>query len=189
MRVKSIGTALAGSLIGLAVGVLILYGLGIDLIQPFIGNRSPSRPAVEAPLLNSPAPDFVLKSLDGSTVALGDFRGKPVLINFWATWCAPCLIEMPLLQDRYDRYAPDLTILAVNFNESEADVQSYVDELGLTFEVLLDPGGVVNGQVYRVLGYPTTVVVDREGLIRAIHIGILVEGQLDDYLEEVGLVE
>ena len=93
---------------------------------------------------------------------------------------------MPAFQDRYEQYAGDLRILAVNFDEPRADVQAFADDLSLTFDVLLDPGGEVQ-RLYQVRGYPTTVLVDADGVVRVLHIGLMTENQLDQYLSELGL--
>lgn len=139
-----------------------------------------------APVLGSLAPDFELENLDGETVRLSDFRGQPVLINFWATWCGPCRVEMPDIQARYEKYAPDLVILAVDFDEPKETVQFFVDELELTFPILLDVGGKIQ-ELYLVRGYPSSYFVDREGVIQAVQIGVMTGGQLDEFLAEVGL--
>jgi peroxiredoxin len=137
--------------------------------------------------LGEAAPDFELDTLDGRRVRLSDLEGRTVLVNFWATWCGPCRVEMPTIQARFDRFSPDLVVLAVNFKEPESAVRAYVDELGLTFDVLLDPDGRVNQDLYRVRGYPTTLLIDRDGVVRVQHIGIMTENQLDQYLMEVGV--
>lgn len=94
---------------------------------------------------------------------------------------------MPMLNDTYTRYRDQgLSVLAINFDEPREDVQEFSDRLGLTFPVLLDPGGEVQA-LYRVRGYPTTFIVDRDGLIRTEHIGILSEANVSGYLADLGL--
>ena len=92
---------------------------------------------------------------------------------------------MPAIQARFE--STDLAVLAVNFDESPEQVQAFVDDLGLTFTTLLDPGGEIQ-LLYRVRGYPTTYFVDEEGTIKILHIGFMIEEQLDGYLLEMGLV-
>jgi peroxiredoxin len=142
--------------------------------------------AGSTPVEGNQAPDFTLKAVYGDIVKLSDFQGHPVLINFWATWCPPCMLEMPLIQDRYEKYAPDLVVLAVNYDETESLVKAFVLDKQITFNVLLDPGGIVQN-LYMVRGYPTSVFVDAEGVIQKIHIGILTEAQLDENLSLIGL--
>lgn len=153
---------------------------------PIAGTLPASGPAA-APVEGAPAPDFELQSLSGESVRLSDLHGRPVLVNFWATWCAPCRIEMPAIQDRFEALQPELEVLAINFDESAEQAQGFVDELGLTFPILLDPGGDVNRNTYRVRGYPSSFFVNADGVIEVVHIGIMTEEQLDGYLSEVGL--
>ena len=136
-----------------------------------------------APQVGSEAPSFVLADLAGNPVSLADFRGQPVIINFWATWCAPCRIEMPELQAAYDQYQADgLVILAVNREEDLATVQAYfVDEMGLTFTALLDEQAFA-ANVYNVFNMRTTYFVDPAGMVTAVHRGPMTKGQIDGYL-------
>jgi|MudIll2142460700_1097286.scaffolds.fasta_scaffold21764_2 thiol-disulfide isomerase/thioredoxin len=144
--------------------------------------------AAEAPVVASPAPDFTLTSLIGDSLQLTHFRGKPVLINFWATWCAPCLLEMPNIQKYYEKYPGQFEVLAVNAGETERTVQRFVDDLGVNFKILLDPDGKIQ-ELYRIKGYPTTYIVDKDGIIRFQHIGLLSEKQIEEYLDAVGITE
>lgn len=139
-----------------------------------------------APIVGAIAPDFELESIEGETVRLSDHRGKVVLINFWATWCGPCRVEMPALQNRFEAYDGELVILAVDNDETLDRVVPFVQELGLTFTTLLDIGATTQ-DLYLIRGYPTSVFVDPDGIIQIIHIGIMTEGQLDDYISRIGL--
>src|SRR3990172_7816962 len=141
--------------------------------------------------VGSPAPDFTRPSLAGPPVSLHEQQGKVVLINFWATWCAPCREEMPALQAAYEKLADQgLVVLGVNWTQVDnlADVETFVAELGLTFPILLDSDGAVSEDLYQVLGLPTSVLVGRAGTIRAVRIGILdlqeLEGTLQALLAE-----
>jgi len=119
-----------------------------------------------APRRGAPAPEFTLTALNGETYSLSELQGKTVIVNFWATWCAPCREEMPDLQEIHDEYADEgLVILAVNANEPPATVQGFVDEYDITFPVLLDPGRAVSA-LYEVQAYPSTFFVDGDGRIR-----------------------
>jgi peroxiredoxin len=117
------------------------------------------------------APDFTLRTLDGDTVRLSDFRGRPVVINFWATWCPPCRDEIPLLADVYHAHASDsLIVLGVNGRDQELStraVQKFVAELHVPFPVLLDEKGRARKR-YRLRGLPTTVFVGPDGRVRAV---------------------
>ena len=120
------------------------------------------------------APAFAYPTLEGDTLALADLRGSVVMLNVWATWCTPCVREMPAMQRMYAELQDEgLRIVAVSVDApgTRRDVRSFVDELGLTFDILLDPSGGIE-HAYGVTGLPTTYLIDREGHIRHKVIGI-----------------
>lgn len=190
---------------GLAAGIACFSGVLLSSPNPSVtapaterteqGTEEPlaatstSTAIPEAPIVGYGAPDFTLTNLDGKSVHLRDYRGRAVVVNFWATWCEPCREEMPILQSAYRvNQSNGLEILAVNFDEPESEVQEFRDQMFLGFPILLDPGGVIQ-RLYRVSGYPTTFFVDPGGVIRAHHLGNLTEGEMDEYLRSVGIGE
>ena len=124
------------------------------------------------------APDFLLETLEGNDLRLSDFRGQPVVVNFWATWCTSCREEIPQLVVAYDRFRDDgLEIIAVDLQESDSIVRSYAQDFGMEFPIVMDRDGRVADR-YRLLGVPTTFFIDREGLVRSVFTGpFLEEGQ------------
>jgi len=128
------------------------------------------------------APDLTLLNLEGQEVSLSDFRGKLVLVNFWATWCSPCRQELPAIQAQYES-TDDLVVLGVNFQEGADEVRPFVTEAGLTFPVLLDETGRAT-LIYRVRGLPTSFLVDADGLIAAVHVGPMTARQLASYVAQ-----
>ncbi|TEU01264.1 MAG: TlpA family protein disulfide reductase [Anaerolineales bacterium] len=139
-----------------------------------------------APEIGAQAPDFALRDLGGNEIRLSDYRGRTVLLTFWATWCGPCRLEMPAFESRYQELKDDgFIVLGLNFDEPVEDVRAFRDELGLSFPLLLDPGGSVQ-RLYRIRGYPSSIFVDPQGVVRVVHIGLITEGQLRDYLVELG---
>ncbi|HWO93699.1 MAG TPA: redoxin domain-containing protein [Dehalococcoidia bacterium] len=143
-----------------------------------------SEPGAEADE-GKPAPDFVLEAIEGGSVRLSDYGGRPVFVNFWATWCKPCRQEIPEMVEAFDRYAGEgLVIIAINVQESRDAAQGFVDEFGMDFPVGLDVRGDV-AEAYRVLGLPTSFFIDRNGVIQAIHRGPLNADQMDDRLQEI----
>jgi len=119
------------------------------------------------------APDFTLKTLDGKTARLSELRGKKVvLINFWATWCPPCRLEMPTMQKIYTEYkGKGFEVLAVNIEpDAKEEISEFMKELRLTFPVLLDPDMKVTRK-YRLIGLPVSLLIDRQGIIRSKDIG------------------
>ena len=119
------------------------------------------------------APDFELKTLDGETVKLSDYKGQRVMLNFWATWCPPCRAEMPDMQKFQEN--KDVQVLAVNLHETESDpdnVQEFIDELKLTLTVPLDEKSAVSNH-YQIMAYPTSFMIDSNGRIQSIVMGAL----------------
>lgn len=185
-KIRQFLLVILGIVIGLSAGTLILVGLDPSWLLNQPEGSSGSQPAV--PEVNKAAPDFALTTLTGDSVRLSELKGRVVAVNFWATWCGPCRLEMPLLQTYADRYPEDLTVLAVNDAEPIEKVQPYVDDLGLSFPILLDEKELVT-RLYRVRGFPTTIFIDRDGKIRYQHLGLLMEDQLRGYLTELGIEE
>jgi peroxiredoxin len=112
------------------------------------------------------APGFRLPSLAGEQVDLGSYRGKVVVLNFWATWCPPCVAEMPSLERLHRTLGPEgLAVVTVSTDEDQDALQDFVTRYGLTLPVLLDPGGQVASTDYRTTGFPETFVVDRAGVL------------------------
>lgn len=118
----------------------------------------------------TPAPAYRAATLDGDTVALADYAGQVVLLNVWATWCKPCVREMPALQRLYDRlHARGLEVLAVSVDVDAPvvgapDIAGFARDLGLTFPILHDASGAVEA-AFNVIGLPVTVVITRDGRI------------------------
>jgi peroxiredoxin len=179
-------------LLGLA-GVLLIFGSGLfkqedSILQQIPEGSGEAKVAQLSPdsdlLLGvgDTAHNFYLQDLEGNTVSLEDFRGKPVLVNFWATWCAPCRLEMPALQAAQEAHQEDgLVVLAVNDQQEPEEVSRFVEELGLSLTTLVDQKGVVSG-LYKVFNFPTTYFVDGDGVITAVHRGLLIDSQIEEYL-------
>lgn len=129
--------------------------------------------------------DFALNDVKGNSVQLSDYAGQPVIINFWATWCGPCQVEMPELEAAYQDYQEEgLVILALDQKESAEDVANFFEELGLNFTAVLDQEGTVS-QLYGVANVlPTTFFINGNGEVTAIHRGPMVQSQIDDYLAD-----
>jgi peroxiredoxin len=122
-------------------------------------------------VIGQPAPDFQLKNLEGQSVSLSDFKGSPVLLNFWSTRCSPCVYEMPFLQEIYDEWSgKGLILLAIDQGDGSSNVKVFMQDNGLSLPVLLDTQLAV-GQRYNVMAIPTTVFIDREGIIQEKVIG------------------
>ena len=133
------------------------------------------------------APDFTLQAMDGKTYTLSELAGRPVLINYWATWCIPCKVELPILQKLYLEYQQKgMLIISVDaIDQDSADkVQGLVDQFGMTFPVLLDQGGQF-ANLYQTIFFPTTILVDASGVIREINLGDASEAELRLSLDKI----
>ena len=120
----------------------------------------------------SEAPTFRLPTLDGGAVDLAALRGKVLVVNFWATWCPPCVEEMPSLEKLHRVLGPEgLVVLGVSADEDEATLRAFVQKAGVTFPILRDPGGRGPAAAYRTTGYPETFVLDPSGVLLDIYIG------------------
>lgn len=133
------------------------------------------------------APDFTAELIDGSSLALSDLKGKPVIINFWATWCGPCVREMPAFERLKEDFGDDIGIIAVNCGDDADTVKDFVDENGYTFPVALDENYEV-AMLYPSNSIPYTVVLDANGKITHVSTGAYdADTMYDRYKEALGL--
>ena len=143
-------------------------------------------PPKQAP---KPAPMFSLKSINDKTVSLADFKGRPLVVNFWATWCAPCLAEMPLLEKvRKTWKGKGLEVLMINIKESQSAAGEFMKGHGYSFRTLLDETGEVS-EKFQVFGLPTTYFIDKNGVIQYTHMGELTQEIIAMGLEAISLVD
>jgi len=141
--------------------ILAILGLGLGLWR---GGTA------AAPDVGRRAPSFTLELADGGTVTLAQYRGRPLVVNFWATWCPPCVDELPALQRLADE--DDVAVLAVNLGDTAAEVAAFLRRHDLRLPVALDTRGEVMTH-YRVAGLPQTFFIDRDGVIRHVERSVL----------------
>ncbi len=123
----------------------------------------------------SPAPDFTVYDMRGNEVSFSEFKGKPIVINFWATWCGPCQSEMPHFEDAYEKYGDDIEFLMLNLTdgmrETPETVQAFINHFGYTFPVYYDIGYAADA--YEISPIPATFFIDKNGNIVSSQIGAL----------------
>src|SRR5258707_15384714 len=152
-----------------AVGFLVLFVWQTINASPGGGSRASGPPTsvfvdTLPQLIGKGAPDFTLTGTDGKAYRLKDYQGKLVVLNFWATWCAPCRLETPLLQKTYARLQnAGLVIVGIDQAEDVAPVNSFVKEFSLTYPILLD-SDLTTTQAYGVVGLPTSFFLDSKGI-------------------------
>ena len=160
-------------------------GVFLVLAMMVVACAGPGAGAAQGVNQGNQARDFTLETLEGDELSLRDYRGNVVLVNFWATWCAPCRDEIPDIQATYEAYQDDgFVVLGVNVEESRQQVEPFVAALGMTYPVLLDETGQVL-KMYRAIGLPMSVILDQDGVIKVRHIGYVTDAQLERYLAQL----
>jgi thiol-disulfide isomerase/thioredoxin len=187
---------LVGGALALAIGVVALWQAGILFAPDDTGDLDleAADTSVETPALEGfavglqpgdLAPDFSFSSFEGERLRLSDFRGRPVLVNFWATWCQPCRAEMPAIDETVRRYAADeVAVLAINRGERFGPASEWAEELGVEFTAFgYDPEQSVFDR-YDGIGMPTSFFIDARGVITEVVAGPLRESDLDFALKK-----
>lgn len=147
---------------------LLLLACGSPAQQPTVEPTPTPAAKTPAPVLEEmpppEAPDFTLEARDGTMLTLSELRGKPVFLNLFATWCGPCVREMPTIQAVYEEYGDRVHFLAMNLGEDKAKVDAFLDEYGFTFPVVYDYDGTVSGASAGI-PIPQTFMLDENGMI------------------------
>ena len=170
----------------IAVAAAIAVGAVALTVDLGSGSAESSGPiVVEQGLVGQPAPAFDLERLDGGRVRLADFDGRPLIVNFWASWCGPCKDEFPIFRAARERHAADgLEILGVIHDDGPEAARAFAESQDAEWPMLLDPDDAAYN-AYRVLALPTTFYVDRDGIVRAVSFGPPPSGVLDEQLHKI----
>ena len=164
----------------LGLAALLLVNLALFLVE---ANRPAQATVATGVQVGLQAPDFELTDLDGGQVRLSDLRGRPVILNFWATWCPPCRAEMPEIQAFHERHPGQVTVLGINLQESPAVVKEFVEANGYDWTMLLDSDGSEKSR-FRVRVIPTSYFLDARGVIRRIYYGALTLEMMEQFWRE-----
>ncbi|QPC80625.1 TlpA family protein disulfide reductase [Phototrophicus methaneseepsis] len=167
---RAVSALLAFSIIGVAAAILSITGLPqrAQYTGQYVANLGQVAPEVGAL-----APPIEFDLINSESLPLTSLRGQTVILNFWATWCIPCQIEMPELQVLYDSYnnaETPLTIIGINLGETPEAVAGWVNNFGLTFDIAIDQNRFIE-QLYRVRGQPSTYVIGPDGYVQTIYFG------------------
>jgi len=161
---------------------VLLTSLGASALFGALVTTAQRARAAVAPSM--PAPDFTLRSAEGGNLRLAEQRGRVVMVNFWATWCGPCKVEMPHLNRLYEKYkSAGFVLLGINIDEDPRQAMALATRLGLKFPVLFDTDKAVSRR-YALDSMPGTVLIDRDGKVRHVHRGYR-EGVEDTYEAQV----
>lgn len=146
----------------------------VNAPEPIIGDSGggdDSMAGTRSPLVGNPAPDFKLKTLDGEPFRIADQTGRTLVLDFWATWCGPCMQAMPVIEEAVAEFDPEqVRLVAVNLQESAEDIRNTLDRIGVSPKVVLDIDGVAAGR-YQANAIPQTVVIDAEGTVTRVFVG------------------
>ncbi len=193
MRISVAKKALPALLVGLAMLTVagcfggsrnFTAGAAAAAAAPASQSSTSARPDVGIRVGNL-APDFTLKTLDGQTVKLSDYRGKPVLVNFWATWCPPCRQEMPDLEKAYQKYKDQgMVFLGIDMQEDQGTVKNFVQQNGYHWTFAIDADSRV-ADTYQASAIPTSYFVDKNGIIRDTQIGAITPSLLEAKLSKI----
>ena len=171
------------------ITLVSLLGAGWIYVSRETGGDNEPMPVTTAPYVGNLAPNFTLQTFDGQTLTLHDYTvdgGMPVVLNFWATWCPPCRVEMPYFENVSTLYDGEVAILGLNQAESAAIIGDYARDHGLSYPLLVDEDMTVNN-LYGVLNLPTTIFIDKNGVVREVLIGTISQAVLEDRVQ--GLLE
>jgi peroxiredoxin len=187
-RFGTIRNIVATIVVGIVIAGLVWFfdrPGGVGGSESVTLTASPSGPA---PRVGKEAPDFRVQGLDGQYLQLSDFRGSPVWISFWATWCPPCRAENPDIEAVYQEKRDEgLVILALSIGEDAGTVSDYVERTDVTFTIGLDRGTDV-AATYRIVGIPTHYFVDSDGILREWRIGSMSKKTMEKKVDEILLV-
>jgi cytochrome c biogenesis protein CcmG/thiol:disulfide interchange protein DsbE len=173
------GVAWAGVLAVIVIAVMAWVALDGSADNADRLNADIAQPPGGGVAVNGPVPDVELTSLQGTPLALADYRGTPLVVNFWASWCPPCISEMPAFDEVYQQRNGTVAFVGINVRESADMAIEMAERTGVTYDLALDPNGAA-ARAFNVVNMPTTVFVTADGTVAGVHSGALTSAQLDE---------
>lgn len=162
----------------LVLGLMVLLGIGLANQSPVTGRSGFTR-------VGKPAPQIQFTAFDGQPMDLQEQRGKPVVINFWASWCGPCRQEAKVLENLWNAYRDqDVVFIGVDIQDSDSDARAFISEFGVTYPNGMDVDGRITID-YGVIGIPVTFLVDRDGIVTRRWVGGVRKSQMTPWLDEL----
>jgi len=168
--------------------VIVAIIVAIFIIQnPFTSKPALKIQAGEGINVGDLAPDFVLLDMNDNEIRLSDFRNKKaVVVNFWATWCPPCRQEMPAFESIFVNNKDKVEILGVNLQENKKTINGFLEEIPVTYTLLLDPTSSVK-KTYNIFTQPVTYFIDKEGIIVDKKFGFLIDEEIEEKFKKIGI--
>ncbi|MCC6975855.1 MAG: TlpA family protein disulfide reductase [Anaerolineae bacterium] len=163
-----------------SAAAILIWAVGLPERAAYLSPRSfRAGETPIAPEVGALAPPLRGLSPTGSPFDLNAYRGTPLILNFWATWCAPCIQEMPILEKFHQR---GVMVVGINVGDSPSTILAWAEQYHITFPLVLDPTGQMSRQ-YRLLGLPATFQIDSAGVVRRVKFGALSESELEDWTD------
>ncbi|AFK86639.1 MULTISPECIES: peroxiredoxin family protein [Thermoanaerobacterium] len=179
-------------ILAVSIVLVLILGISIYFLNNYVVSSQAKNQSADNAINNAQvgiekgdlAPDFTLKDVNGKTVTLSKLKGKKVILNFWATTCPYCKIEMPELNKFYQNNKNDVVLLAIDIGEDKSTVENYLEGKGYGFDVLLD-GDAKVAMDYKVQFIPMSFFIDKDGIIRAISNGAMTYDEVDQYFKTI----
>ncbi|MGH9117699.1 MAG: TlpA family protein disulfide reductase [Acidimicrobiales bacterium] len=169
------------ALLAVVLATTVACGNGDDAAGPAATTTASGADVIAE--VGRPVPDVDYSTFDGGSASIADYEGRPLVVNFWASWCPPCITEMPAFEEVHRAMGDEVAFLGIDVQETAADGEAFLESIVVTWDLGRDPDGSVVRQLGGV-GMPTTVLIDADGIVQEIHTGQLSGDELTDLIDE-----
>lgn len=163
------------------ISFVLVFAIALAGYRYYINKNEPFNITKNSKANKNPAIDFTVLDADENPVRLSDHFGKPIIINFWATWCSPCKAELPLFNETYRVYGDKIDFMMVSTNDTIKNVKSFIEENEYGFPVYYDTEGS-GAKAYNVYSIPKTVIINSDGYILDTYTGIITDSKMNEYI-------